>query len=153
MAAQGNYDHPSYLTRQAIGLGVTTAGASGTSAGRSFISDMRLRKASACVRVAGTSAAGGNAVSILCVGTYLSGYATGLIGTALTTNTGTNTLATIALGSSTAYSVTTSTDMDVNIKAGAVLLLKNGTDATGTADITLEAYLDPSATWTGPPGG
>lgn len=153
MPAQGNYDHPSYLTRQQIGLGVSTAGASGTSGGRAFISDMRIRKAVACVRGVGTSSGAGNGVSILCIGTYVTGYATGLIGTALTTTTGTNTLATIALGSSAAFATATSSDMDVKIVAGSVLLYKNGTDATGTADVTVEAYLDSGATWTGPPGG
>lgn len=153
MAAQGNYDHPSYLTRQQIDLGVTTAGNAGTSQGKAFISDMRIRKAIATVRTAGTSSGAGNAVSLLCIGTYVSGYATGLIGTALTTSSGTNTLATIALGSSAAYTTTTSTDMDVKIQAGAVLVLKNGTDATGVAQVTVESYIDPGATWTGPPGG
>lgn len=152
MASQGNYDHPSYLTRQQIALGVTTAGASGTSGGKAFISDMRIRKAIACVRAAGTSSGAGNQVSILCIGTYVSGFSTGLIGTGLTTSSGTNTLATIVLGSSAAYSTTTSTDINVRIQAGASLVYKNGTDATGTADVTLETYLDPEATWTGPPG-
>jgi len=153
MPAQGNYDHPSYLTRQAISLGVTTAGNAGTSQGKAFISDMRIRKAIATVRTAGTSSGGGNAVNIVCIGTYVTGYASGLIGTALTTSSGTNTIGTIALGSSAAYTTTTSTDMDAKIQAGAVLVLKNGTDATGVCDVTAEMYLDPGATWTGPPGG
>ena len=151
MPAQGNYDHPSYITRQAIGLGVTTAGANGTSGGRAFISDMRYRKGAAVVKVAGTST--GNVVNVVVVGTMVTGYINGLLGTALTTSTGTNTMMTITLGSSTAYSVTTSTDCDTKVTAGSVIFLKNGTDATGTADVTLEAYLDPGATWTGPPGG
>lgn len=153
MPAQGNYDHPSYLARQQISLGTTTAGNAGTSQGRAFISDMRMRKAIATVRTAGTSSGGGNAVNIICIGTYVTGYSSGLIGTALTTSSGTNTVGTIALGSSAAYTTTTSTDMDVKILAGSVLALKNGTDATGVADIVAEMYIDPGATWTGPPGG
>lgn len=153
MPAQGNYDHPSYLTRQSIALGITTAGNAGTSSGKAFISDMRIRKGIAVVRVAGTSSGAGNSVNVLCIGTMVTGYATGLIGTALTTSTGTNTVLTIALGSSAAYVTTTSTDCDTKIMAGSVLVCKNGTDATGTNDTTLEAYLDPGATWTGPPGG
>lgn len=153
MPSQGQYDHPSYLTRQQIALGVSTAGASGTSGGKAFISDMRIRKCIATVRAAGTSSGAGNAVNLLCIGTYVSGFATGLIGTALTTSSGTNTLATIALGSSALYATATSTDINVRIQAGAVLVYKNGTDATGTVDVTMETYLDPSATWTGPPGG
>jgi hypothetical protein len=152
MAAQGNYDHPSYLTRQAIGLGVSTAGANGTSGGHAFISNMRLRKVAVTVRTAGTSATTGNSLNLMCLGTYLSGYATGLTGTALTTTTGTNTLAQIALGSTGALTVTTSTDINVNILAGSVLFYKNGTDATGVCDAIAEMYLDPQATWTGPPG-
>lgn len=153
MPAQGNYDHPSYLTRQQIGLGITTAGNAGTSGGKAFISDMRVRKAIAVVRTAGTSSGAGNAVNILCIGTMVTGYASGLIGTALTTSSGTNTIGSITLGSSTAYSITTSSDFDTKIVAGSVVVAKNGTDATGVADVTLEMYLDPGATWTGPPGG
>lgn len=147
--AQGNYDHPSYLTRQSIGLGINTAGANGTSGGRSFISDIRLRKASVTVRTAGTSATSGNSAILLCVGTIVTGFGTGA-GFTLTTATGTNTIGTVALGSTAALSVTTSSDFNTRVVAGSVLALKNGTDATGVYDYTLEAYLDPEATWTGP---
>lgn len=147
--AQGNYDHPSYLTRQQINLGATTAGANGTSGGFSFISDIRLRKAALTVRTAGTSATTGNGVIFLCVGTAISGYGTAS-GTSLTTSTGTTTiLAVTALGSSTAGAAVASADMNTTIKAGSVLYMKNGTDATGVAAASVEAYLDPSATWTG----
>jgi len=146
--ASGSYDHPSYLTRQSIAV-TSSAGNATTMGYTSFISDMRIRKASCTVRVAGTSSGAGNQVQLLCIGTYISGFGTGA-GTALTTNTGTNTLATFTLGSSTAASVTTSTDMNVRINAGAVLAIKNGTDATGVADLRLETYLDPEASWTGP---
>ena len=146
--ASGAYDHPSYLTRQVIGLGVSTAGANGTSGGRAFISNMRFRKFSAVVRTAGTSSGAGNSANVLCVGTCITGYN----GTALTTNTGTTTIGTVALGSSLAYTVTTSTDMNVMVQAGSVLVMKNGTDATGVYDVTLEAYIDPgpNTSWTGP---
>lgn len=146
--AQGSYDHPSYLTRQGISI-ASSAGASGTGGYTSFISDMRLRKISCTVRVAGTSSGAGNVASLLCIGTYISGFGTGA-GTALTTNTGTNTLYTFTLGSSTASLVTTSTDMNVRLVAGSVLAIKNGTDATGVADLRVETYLDPEASWTGP---
>jgi hypothetical protein len=82
--AQGNYDHPSYLTRQALSVS-STAGA---------------------------------------------GSITG--------------------GSSTVGATSVSTDMNVRLLAGAVLAIKNGTDASGTADLEVESYLDPEATWTGP---
>lgn len=146
--AQGNYDHPSYLVRQQINLGATTAGANGTSGGFAFVSDMRLRKAALTVRTAGTSATTGNGVIFLCVGTAISGFGTGA-GFTLTTSTGTTTIQAItALGSSTAATVVTTPDMNTTIKAGSVLYMKNGTDATGVAAVTVEANLDPLATWT-----
>lgn len=148
MATQGNYDHPSYLTRQAVDMDVTTAGNAGTSASISFISDMRLRKASVTVRVAGTSSGAGNAVQFIYIGTSVQGFT----GTALTTTTTTATLGSVTLGSSAAGVVGTSSDMDALLKAGGVLAIKNGTDATGTAKCMMEMYLDPQATWTGPPG-
>jgi hypothetical protein len=148
--AQGNYDHPSYLTRQSLNLGATTAGNAGSSGSITFISDMRVRKMAASVRVAGTSAGAGNSANLMYVGTIVTGYATGLIGTGLTTTTGTNTVGTIALGSTAAYTVTTSTDMNTKLVAGGVLFIKNGTDATGTVNMTLEAYIDPQGQWTGP---
>ena len=146
--AQGNYDHPSYLTRQTIGLGVSTAGANGTSGGRAFISDMRIRNMIAVVRTAGTSSGTGNSAIVLCIGTSITGY--NLVPQVLTTNTTTATVGTIALGSQAALTTGTSGDRNTVIKAGSVLAMKNGTDATGVYDVTLEAYIDPSGTWTGP---
>lgn len=152
MASQGNYDHPSYLTRQAVDLDVVLAGASGTSAAVSFISDMRLRAASATVRVAGTSSGSGAQANLIYIGTSYQGYGT-LGGTnTLSTNTTTATLGSIALGSSTANTSIAFADMNARLVAGGVLAIKNGTDATATCKIMLEMYLDPAATWTGPPG-
>lgn len=148
MAVQGNYDHPSYLTRQVIDLDVSLAGNAGTSGAQSFISDMRVRKAAVLVRVAGTSSGAGNSASLIYIGTSIQGYG----GTATTTTTTTATLGTVALGSSTANSVVNFADMDARLFAGGVLAQKNGTDATGTYKISIESYLDPAATWTGPPG-
>ena len=146
--ASGSYDHPSYLTRQAISL-TSTAGANGTSGYKAFISDMRFRKAALTVRTAGTSAGAGNQALLLCIGTYITGFGTGA-GTALTTTTGTNTIGTLGtFGSSAAGVSSTSADLNFRLVAGSVLALKNGTDATGVADCTLEAYLDPEASWTG----
>lgn len=130
-------------------MGVSVAGANGTSGGKSLISDMRIRKASATVRVAGTSSGAGNSCILVAIGTVVTGYATGLIGTALTTNTGTVTIGSLALGSTAAYTVTTSSDFNCKVTAGTVLIQKNGTDASGTYDVDLECYLDPGATWTG----
>ena len=145
--AQGNYDHPSYLTRQQIAL-ASTAGNAGTSGYTSFVSDMRIRKAVTTVRAAGTSSGTGNQVQLIYIGTSLSGYATAT----LTTNTTTATLGSATLGSSAIGTVVTFADMDARLVAGGVLALKNGTDATGVAEVRCEMYLDPGATWTGPPG-
>lgn len=148
--AQGNYDHPSYLTRQQISVS-STAGASGTAGYTSFISDMRIRKAATTVRVAGTTTGAASEMLLLAIGTYVTGFGSGGgFGTNLTTSTGTNTLLTVVLGTNAIASVSTSTDMNTRIVAGCVLALKNGADATVVADMRLETYLDPEATWTGP---
>jgi hypothetical protein len=145
--AQGNYDNPSYLTRQQIGLGSNTAGANGTSGGKGFISDLRIRKMAVDVRTAGTSSGAGNSCILLCVGTSVTGFSTGL-GFTLTTNTGTTTIGSVALGSSVATTIVTSTDMNTRVLAGSTVMLKNGTDATGVYDVTIEAYIDPEGSWT-----
>lgn len=146
--ASGSYDHPSFLTRQIIGL-VSTAGANTTSGGRAFISDMRLRKVSAIVRTAGTTTGAGNSLNLMVIGTYLTGYGTNTPFT-LTTNTGTNTITTFVLGTNLANAVATSTDMNLTLLAGAVLAIKNGADATGVFGAEVEAYINPGSTWTGP---
>jgi hypothetical protein len=140
---QGNYDHPSYITRQIRGLGASTAGANGLSGGVAVVSDTRIRQAIATVRVAGTSASTGHQAILLCVGTVVNAA------TGTATSTTTATLAAISLNTLTAYVTNTSSDINQIIKAGSVLLLKNGTDATGTYDVSLECYLDPQAVWTG----
>lgn len=141
----GPYDHPSYLTRQSITLGATTAGANGTSQTHTFPNQMRVRNVAAIVRTAGTSATTGNQVIVGVVGTctQIGTNGTNTIGTATTT------LGTIALGTSTALSTGTSGDLNTVLNAGAVLYLKNGTDATGVADVVGELHVDPSAVWVG----
>jgi hypothetical protein len=148
MALQGNYDHPSYLTRQMTDLDVSTAGSTTVSAACSFVSNVRIRKAVDVVRVAGTTA--GTIRRLIYVGTSVTGYNTPNV--ALTTTTTTATLGSITLSTATASSVTTYADMNTLLVAGGYLAVQNGTDATGTGKTMLELYLDPSATWTGPPG-
>jgi hypothetical protein len=133
-------------------MDTSTAGNAGTSGGISFISDMRLRKAAVTVRTAGTSSGAGAQANLIYIGTSYTGYST-LGGTnTLTTNTTTATLGSVSLGSSTANTVLTFADMDARLVAGGVLAQKNGTDTTSVYKIMLELYLDPGATWTGPPG-
>lgn len=148
--AQGNYDHPSYLTRQQIALPKTTAGAGGTSFGVSLgNSSMRLRAASGVVITAGTVGTG-NAASnsiILAQGTGILQYTS----TGVTTSTGVVTLGTCnyGTGGNTIWVTSTSADMNATIPAGGQVFVKGGTDATMVAQVTLETYLDPQATWTG----
>lgn len=142
---QGNYDHPSYLARQQVTLGRTTAGANGTSGVRAFTNNERLRNVVAVVGTAGTSATSGNQIIIGCVGTCTQFGTTG-VGTV---GTATTTLGTIVLGTSTALSFATSGDLNVCINAGSVVYLKNGTDATGVAEVTGEMHVDPLGTWVG----
>lgn len=146
--ASGSYDHPSYLTRQIIKL-VSTAGAAGIADNIAFVSDMRLRKASSIVRTAGTTTGAASNLQLIVIGTYLTGYGTTTPFT-LTTNVGTNTITTFTLGTSVANTVTTSTDMNLTLLAGAILAVKNGTDATSVAAAAVEAYVNPGSTWTGP---
>lgn len=143
--ASGSYDHPSYLTRQMLVMGLNTAGANGTSGGMTFPYNMRVRTMAALVKTAGTSATTGNQVILFAVGTVVTGFA----GTALSTSTGTTTIGSLALNTSTAGVTATSTDMNTMIQAGTPIYLKNGTDATGVFNVNVETYIDPSATWTG----
>jgi len=145
--AQGNYDHPSYLTRQNVDMDVSVAGSVAVSANVAFPYNVRLRKAVDCVRVAGPAA--GTLRRLLYIGTSVQGF-TGT--TALTTTTTTATLGSLTVGTSAANTVGTYADMDALLYVGGVLAIQNGTDTTGTGKTMLEIYLDPSATWTGPPG-
>lgn len=128
--AQDNYNHPSYLTRQAWDYGPTTAGASGTSLRIAYPWQVRFRKAVGIVQVAGTI--GTNVSSIIYSGTTALGT--------ITYGTGGNTIG--ALG--------TSADMNATIPINTIVSVVNGLDATATTTINIEAYLDPQATWTGP---
>src|SRR5229473_7122906 len=136
--AQGNYDHPSYLTRQFFDLDATTAGANGTSALTGMWTNVRVRKAACTVRVAGATA-GNNAIFL-----YFGTAITGFTGTALTTTTTTATLANLVLTTNTAGSVLLTTDMDALLIQGGVLGIKNGTDTVGTCKAILEMYIDRS---------
>ncbi len=147
MATQlGNYNDPSYLVRQQVSLGVTTAGASGTSGGKAFLSDMRIRNAIATIRTAGTSSGVGAALYLMVLGTSAP-----IGGTSTTTTTTTATLGTATLGTATAYSTATFGDMNTKVYQGSVLFMKNGTDASSVVDVTVECYIDPvTGAYTGP---
>ncbi len=124
--AKGNYDHPAYLARLAVGV-TSTAGASGTSGQISFPSAMVLRNVAATVRTAGTSAGTGHKVDIF---------------------VGTASVGTIALNTLTAGQNGTSGDLNTLVPAGTTVALKNGTDATGVTHVVMEMHVDPTTgTW------
>jgi hypothetical protein len=150
---QGNYDHPSYLTRQQIAFPKTTAGATGTSAPLLFgISNVRLRNAAGVVVTAGTVGTGASGEAIIkAQGTGIIQYPNVGGTNALSTSTGVVALGTIGFGTGalTQWFTSTSGDMNAFLPAGSQLFVVGGTDATITSQVTVEAYLDPAATWTG----
>lgn len=132
--AQGQYDHPSYLTRQQIYLGRTTAGAAGTSVFFASPSAIRIRAFNANIFTAGTVVGTGVGAAGVAVALY---NGTAIVG-------GTISLSTNAKG------VTgTSGDLNYTLPAGGTLSVVNGTDATFVADVRMEAYIDPAGSWTG----
>lgn len=151
--AQGDYTHPSYLTRQQLALQNVTAGAAGTSAPRVFVSNVRVRNAVAVTAIAGTIGTNVSAI-IQATGTGIIQYPNAGGTNVLTTSTGLVAIGTCAYGTAgnTAFVTSTSGDMNAYLPAGSVITVKNGADATAVTQVTLETYLDPSATWTGPPG-
>lgn len=124
------YDHPSFLTRQCELVGVTTAGANGTSSGGLvFPWDINVHTVLAVVKTAGTSAGAGNQAILLA---------------------GTATLGSVALGTNTAGYVGTSGDLATKVTAGTPLYIKNGTDATGVCWVNIEWNAAPdTATFVG----
>ncbi len=130
MANAGSYTHPAYLTRQIMTF-LTTAGANGTSGVRALPWDIDVHQITAAVITAGTSATSGNQVFLL---------------------SGTSSVASsaVALGTGTAGVVGTSGDLATKIPAGTLISIKNGTDATGVASVTVEYNLNPTTgTWLG----
>ena len=130
--AQGNYDHPSYITRQMDNLGATTAAANGTSLMGAYPMDVRLRRITALVKTAGATA-----------GAYI--YPMILTGTVTTT------LGTLTMGTSTANTVVQLADVNTLLPTGSLLFMKNGTDTANVDIMTIELHGDPvTGTWTGP---
>lgn len=138
----GQYDHPSYLTRQRLSLGNFTAGAAALGRPVGLPWAIRAHIPSLAVQTAGTTAV--NAMNLIVVGTYTLTTS----GTS-TTTTGTNTLQSVTISTSAANSVVNGTDCNVTIAANSVVYLKNGTDATAVYEGYLEYTVDPRATWTG----
>ena len=124
--AQGNYDHPSYLTRQQIFLGRTVAGANGTSCQIGFpVSNMRIRTVGLNVVTAGTAT------------------------DTVTFQAGTSSIGSLVMPNPAANTVVVSTDLNFTLAQGTNFNVKNGADATRVVSVVLEAYIDPASTWTG----
>lgn len=121
--AQGAYDHPTYLTRQMLMLGRTTAGANGTSCQVAFPSAMRIRNVAVMVITAGTST------------------------DTVTIQNGTTSIGNIVLGTGAALTTATSSDLNSTLAVGTSLNIKNGTDATRVIQVTAEAHLDQGASF------
>lgn len=123
----GNYDNPSFLVRQQLILGRTTAGSAGTGCQFSFpVSNMRVRAIALTIITAGTST------------------------DTMTVQAGTTSIGAIVIGTGAAMTVTTSSDINGTVTNGTALNLKNGTDATRVVSAVAEVHLDPAASWTGP---
>lgn len=130
--AQGGLDHPAYLTRQLALLGVTTAGANGTTT-TNFVApwDINVHNVTGFVKTAGTSATTGNQVFLLAGTTTVAG-------------------STVVMGTTAAGGTATSGNAGVKVTAGTQINLKNGTDATGVTLITFDWNIAPdSGTWVG----
>jgi len=131
MSNQANYDDANYRVRRVIGPIKTTAGANGTSASFNLPWDVNLHQVTATVVTAGTSATTGNQVFIL-------------NGTASVASSS------IALNTLTAGQTGTTGDLATKIPAGNLISIKNGTDATGVADVMIEFNIAPdTGTWLG----
>lgn len=124
----------------------TATGTAASSAFMGFPFNMRVRTFTVEIRTAGTVGATA-AARLLYVGTSVQGFT----GTALTTGTATQTLGNLVFGTASAPQVLTSTDVDALLVAGGVLCIGLN-DNTAVVKTVLEAYLDPNASWTGPPG-
>lgn len=125
--AQGNYDHPAYVTRQVLNMGLNTAGAAGTSGSLVLPWDVNVHNLGYTVAVAGTAT--NHTVALL---------------------NGTATMHTFAVGTGVALVTGTSGDKATKVTAGTKLALKTGPDATGTVNMTVEYNIAPdTGTWLG----
>ena len=141
--SQGPIDHPSYLTRVQAAPFPTTVGASKTTIVLSpAASNIRVRKCTATVQIAGTGAA---TVALVAVGTGTTFTSTSSATFTTTSTIGTATLSTSAQG----VVVNISTDANLTINQGSYIAAITGTDATLQALISLETYVDPLSSWTG----
>jgi hypothetical protein len=129
--AQGNYDHPSYLTRQQLFPPKTVAGSvtTNTLLAPPPVSNLRIR------------AVGLTAITTASLSsTYIFQLGTASVGQII--------ISTASIGQ-----VLVSSDLNVTMVAGVgavPFVLKNSADTASSFYPVIEAYLDPLATWTGP---
>lgn len=119
MANQSHrYDHPAYLARMVMSLGHTAAGANGTNSQAEFDHDIQIRNVVARATVAGTTATN-----------------------TLTVRADTTSIGLLTLANSAAGFVASSGDLNVTLTSGTAFNLLKGTDATGTAAITMSYHI------------
>jgi hypothetical protein len=129
--AEGNYDHPTYITRQMVPLGKITATSLGTFAQSVYPMDIMFRGFSVLVDTAGPAAAAMTAYSL--------------------NGTVTTSLAAVTIGTATAKSTFNSPDPNYLLPAGAQLYYVAGTDSTGVYSLTQMHHGSPSTgTWGAP---
>lgn len=129
--AQGNYDHPTYITRQMVLLGNIVATSLGTFAKGAYPMDIMFRGFELLVVGAGPAAAAMTAYML--------------------NGTTTTSLATVSIGTATALTPLRSNDPNTLVPQGAAVFYKCGTDSTGTYAVTQMHHGSPSTgTWSGP---
>lgn len=131
---QGNYDHPSYIVRQNLPLGRTSAGAAGTSILYTPQTAIRIRSLTAGIITAGT----------------VVGTGVGAAGVAVAVWNGTAVVGgTVSLSTNAKGVFGTTGDLNYAVPAGGTISIVNGTDATFVATVQLEYHNDPVGTWLG----
>ena len=151
--AQGNYDHPSYLTRQMMFF---QDNANSTTVVQ-FPWDVRVRTVNVVVRIAGTVTTGqatviglGTTVQFPNQGnTWVYGTATGTkTSTATVTNTSTTTMGSVVVGTNSAGTGFSMGDLNFRLPAGQQMTIGPVGDATHSLHYQIEYYLDPvNASW------
>lgn len=128
MAYQGNYDHPSYLTRQQMMPPVTTAGSVGTSTliPATPISALRIRAVA------------------------LTAITTASLSSTYIFQNGTSSVGQIIISTASIGQVLVSSDLNTTLPSGTAFCLKNSADTASTFRCVIEASLDPATTWNGP---
>ena len=122
--AQGQYDHPNYLTRRHFNFVGMGGAATTTYGGLAMPFAGKIRQVTWCTQVAGTATTHGMAIY-----------------------NGTSSLAAFVPGTSVTQTLGTTADLASIFAAGDRLSFKSLADATGTVNAVVEIEMLPSATW------